>query len=121
MPQVSVARLTVILIIGAALACVSGYSAVLWLDAPFLLYSPEPCKRQCQPVIRWLESYHSKNGRYPQTLPGKYQAILDQMSPKGCHSVSEDGSECGIRIGTYVTDWFLLRWSSTDKRWDLDA
>ena len=80
-------------------------------------------KKNSQPIIVYLNKYHSEHGKYPTVLPKKYQNILDCASPKGKYSLEnfpKGTINFKIQFGEYHENNFELFWHSADNRWMLD-
>lgn len=80
-------------------------------------------KKDSQPIILWLNKYHSEHGKYPNALPERYQRILDNSSPKGTYSLEnypQGKVNFIIQFGEYSEDDFEFFWHSAKNRWMLD-
>lgn len=58
-------------------------------------------RRDCAPIIQWLDSQKTLNEKFPSTLPARYQRILDGFSLPSEYRAHSSGESYEISIGDY--------------------
>jgi type II secretory pathway pseudopilin PulG len=98
-------------------------ASLLAVGAYRILAAPsiDELKRQGQVIIEALDAYKAEHGVDPDSLESASIAPNCTWYGGWQYDVTKDGSECGLTIGKYSDDLFVLWWSSTDRKWWTDT
>jgi len=81
----------------------------------------EHLRKQCKPVIEWLDAAERKDGRYPKDLAAEHLKTLEGLPYPSRYDVSQDGQRFTIEIGDYsMPSLFVYYYKSKTKQWRID-